>query len=179
MTSDRPSSPDAGFTLLELMVVIFIIGLMASVVVISLPDPRPSLSDEAERTSRIMQMASREAIASGEPVGWRAGQAGHEFRRYRFGKWEPFDTGPLAQRQHLAFGEGVTVVVPRASGANNPRRAADRETRKEIAVFQPAIVFFPSGETSGASLVVRGSDDEHVLTIDSAAKVSLLRDSRG
>ena len=47
VAGSKLTSRNAGFTLIELMIVVTIIGLASAVVVLALPDPRGRLRDEA------------------------------------------------------------------------------------------------------------------------------------
>ncbi|MGO4611150.1 Tfp pilus assembly protein FimT/FimU, partial [Variovorax sp. 2RAF20] len=51
-----------GFTLVELMIVLVIMGLLAGAVVRALPDGRPSLPQEAERVAAALLRARDEAV---------------------------------------------------------------------------------------------------------------------
>ena len=72
-----------GFTLLELLVVLLIMGLFAGLVAaISHPDERALLRVEAERLAQLLDLAAVEARLSGSPIAWTA-----EASRYRFWRW--------------------------------------------------------------------------------------------
>ncbi len=66
-----PGRRQAGFTLVELLVVLVIIALSSAVVVLSLRDADSSqLDEEAERLSTLLEMARTEARISGLTVRW-------------------------------------------------------------------------------------------------------------
>jgi len=72
-----------GFTLLELLVVLLIMGLFAGLVAaISQPDERALLRVEAERLAQLLDLAAVESRLSGSPIAWTA-----EASRYRFWRW--------------------------------------------------------------------------------------------
>jgi general secretion pathway protein H len=71
-----------GFTLIELMVVMVIVGLSAALVSLNLPDPRPSrLEREADRLCALLESGRALSRASGQVVTWwpRAGQGDGAF----------------------------------------------------------------------------------------------------
>lgn len=62
-----------GFTLIELMVVLVIIGIASAAVGLSIkPDPLQLLRKDAERLAQLLQVAQAEARADGRPITWRA-----------------------------------------------------------------------------------------------------------
>jgi general secretion pathway protein H len=70
----------AGFTLLELLVVVAIMAVAAAGVTASLPDPaQASLEREAQRLAALLESARAQSRASGVPVYWRAGAEGFRF----------------------------------------------------------------------------------------------------
>ena len=71
-----------GFTLVELMVVIAIIGVAAGAVLLSMPDPRPTLAVEAERFAARLTLAREEAVMTNRPVALRADAAGYGFESF-------------------------------------------------------------------------------------------------
>ena len=70
-----------GYTLVELLVVIAVIGIAAGAVVLSLRgnDAR-RLAEEGDRLAALFRMAQSDARVSGRPVLWQADLAGYRFR---------------------------------------------------------------------------------------------------
>ena len=72
-----------GFTLVELMVVIVIIGLAAAAVVLTVPEPGGSLRSEAERFAARAKAARDDAILDARPASVAVGPGGYDVARRR------------------------------------------------------------------------------------------------
>jgi general secretion pathway protein H len=69
-----------GFTLLELLVVIVLIGVLSSVISLSAtPDPRQALTDQAQRLGLLLTLASDEARIRQQPISWEGDLTGFRF----------------------------------------------------------------------------------------------------
>ena len=77
-----------GFTLIELMVVLVIIGLAAAAVVFAMPEPGGSLAGEAERFAARAKAARDTAILESRAVALQIGRGGYEVARRRAGAWQ-------------------------------------------------------------------------------------------
>jgi general secretion pathway protein H len=101
-------SAQQGFTLVELMVVLVIVGLMAGAVLLTTADPRGRLSDDADRFAGRVHVAHNRAIVTARPVSLWVSQTGYGFAERRDGQWVPLDEKPLASRD---WSRGVTAQV--------------------------------------------------------------------
>ncbi len=64
-------NPESGFTLVELMVVLLIIGITLGMTMLQLmPDKRAVLRQETERLALLLENAALEAQASGQALAW-------------------------------------------------------------------------------------------------------------
>ncbi|MDW8323383.1 MAG: GspH/FimT family pseudopilin [Burkholderiales bacterium] len=86
----RQPNACAGFTLLELMVVLAIVGVLIATVQLNLfRDPRQRLYAEGERLAAVLAAAGDEAVLSGRPMAVRFAPDGYTlWQRTADGAWE-------------------------------------------------------------------------------------------
>jgi general secretion pathway protein H len=89
-------SAEHGFTLVELMVVLVIIGLMTGAVLLTMRDPRGGLSDEADRFAGRVRAAQDRAIVLARPMALWVSPIGYGFEEREKGRWVALDRKPLA-----------------------------------------------------------------------------------
>lgn len=80
-----------GFTLLEIMVVLVLIGIITSFALLSVGGgPRERLAEEARRLAALVELHQQEAILSGEPRGIQFTRTGYAvLRQDEKGAWQP------------------------------------------------------------------------------------------
>ncbi|WP_345783990.1 type II secretion system minor pseudopilin GspH [Stenotrophomonas tuberculopleuritidis] len=105
-----------GFTLIELMVVLVIIGICTAGIGLglgSLLDPARQLRQEAEQLAQRLQVARDEARIDGRPLRWQADAEGYRFSRREGSRWVDLHRDDLLRPQHWRAA-GITVQ-PRAA----------------------------------------------------------------
>ncbi|MBV8048912.1 MAG: prepilin-type N-terminal cleavage/methylation domain-containing protein [Paludibacterium sp.] len=104
-----------GFTLLEVLVVIAIVGILTSAVTLSLrPDSHRQLQDESYRLARVLEQGVA-AAEEGDPLALALRADGYAFRRRdRQGRWQAVSDDFFAARQ---WPDGIRASVVRAPGS--------------------------------------------------------------
>ncbi|HZW16512.1 MAG TPA: GspH/FimT family pseudopilin [Brevundimonas sp.] len=125
-----------------------IIGLAAGAVVLSVPDPRPSVSEDAERFAARLWRAREEAVLTNRPVAVEATAAGYGFSTFDGAEWSPLTEGPFGAE---AWSSGVSVSPA------DPIR----------------LVFDPTGVAEPATVILNRDGKSSRIEIDGAGEVTI------
>ena len=126
-----------GFTLVELMVVLVIVGLMSTAVMLAIPDPNGGLTGEAQRFAARVRAAQERAIMDNRSFALRFTAAGYGFERSQAGSWQaleerPFTTARWSEGTAVAPAEGRIVFD--STGFSEPAQVVLTRSREQVAV---------------------------------------------
>ncbi|WP_115050462.1 GspH/FimT family pseudopilin [Xanthomonas arboricola] len=134
-----------GFTLLELLAVLVITAVASTLVVLTLPDTRRELHDQADALASALGHARDEAILSLRMVEVRVDAGGYAFRRQAQQRWVALDEKPFAAMRwptgvHAQLPVGGTQVSVRfdPTGAATPQRIALADGQQQLQVVVDA-----------------------------------------
>ena len=142
-----------GFTLVETLVVLVIIGLVTGVAVLTLPGKEASLRDDALRLAARATLAAQDSIFSGAPTGLHVTGAGYSFYRMKAGTWQEVADDRVFSP--VIWREGVAAALSREGGA--------RITSKMLIVTTPEVVFDPTGLATRFTLTLAENGERFVV----------------
>lgn len=144
-----PCRTARGFTLIELVVVILLVGLLVSFAVLSVggPSPRELQHEEARRILARMDLAREEAVMQARSLGVRFERDGYLFYGMRDGQWRMREQGGLLDPYELPEAVAIDVEIDGLDVElfGGDEEAEDDDGDDEEAV-RPQIFFLAGGE---------------------------------
>lgn len=140
-----------GFTLVELMVALAVVGLAGAAVALTLPSTDDVLVKEAGTFAARLAHARDEAIIGMRTVEVAVTSRGYGFSRRRFDGWQPLDGRAFAA---VDWQPGTQPQLPR------------RDARK-------AFRFDPTGATEPATLVLQREGRSARIEVDGGGGVTV------
>jgi general secretion pathway protein H len=135
----------SGFTLLELLVVIVIIGIITTMAVVStrVLGGDHEMDQEAKRLVAVLTQARDDAMLEGRDVGLRIDPRGYDFLLYdgRVEEWDLASDDPLLRERTLPDGLEAALWLE-----SRPVRLALRTPPTERQRAQPQVVMMASGD---------------------------------
>lgn len=167
----RASARAGGFTLLEILVVVLIIGIIVTFAVLSLGNRSidDRLDNEAKRLQQLITVAAEDAEVQGVDLGWRYVDDGYEFLALdRDGHWKPFPQTQILRPRTLPQPMYLDLNVE--GHALGPASQADK-------IVEPQVLILSSGEASAFRVDVRAHDYRPFLRIqgDALGRVTMKR----
>jgi general secretion pathway protein H len=185
----------SGFTLLELLVVVFIIGILSTLFTLSvgLTGSDRELETETDRLIAVVQLASDEAIMQGRELGMRFYPDGYEFARFQEdfveyydaetsdqsdqsedapqsdqSEWIVLSNENLLNRRSLPEGILLELEIDGRLVAleRDDERNKDDENENSNQEYQPQIRLFSSGDVSPFVVQLRRSFENKGVQIE-------------
>ena len=169
-TSTRRISESRGFTLIEMLVTLFIMGVLAGLATLAVGGHgQRQASDEAQRLYQLLGYASEEATLAGEEYGLLVDDNGYGFVRFDPAEeqWLPAPARAFADHELPA---GIRMAI---SVEDTPVLAV---ARRNDALRSPEVVILSSGEISSFHMeFVSGEASDPAASISSDGSGSLVQ----
>lgn len=144
----------AGFTLIEILVVVVIIGVLSTAFLLSLGGGRQDQGqDEAQRFAALVRLASQEAMLRSRELAVEFLPQGYRFMQYQEQAWQPLEDDILRPR---VIPEGLFFDV-QMEGSDVVMSAGEAQP--------PRILLFSTGEMTPFEVTVRpehGDTEYHI-----------------
>ncbi len=139
----------SAFTLIEILVVMFIVSVMTGLAIANLPSfvRTGDLDVESDRLATLLEMAREEALQSAEEYGFRADRTGYTFLIFDDikGEWQELEARPFQPR---LLSDGIEIQL-RVEDNDITLLSEEGEEQRE-----PPVLLLSSGETTPFELTL-------------------------
>lgn len=144
--------PCRGFTLLELLVVLVIIGIILSFAVLSVGDGglEQQAEEETRRLAALMDLAAEQAILESRELGMVFLPSGYRFVTHVVEAWQEINDDTLLRPRTLPEGLHIELFLEALPVELN---------RRQQGVLTPHLILFSSGERTPFRLTIES--DSH------------------
>lgn len=162
-----------GFSLMEIMVVVAIIGLVSAMVLITFSSNRrdTELDKEAERLDALFSYVREQAELQTRDYGFRINDRAYSFVVFDVlgNEWRPVEEDEALRERNFPEGISPTVVV-------EGRKLVLDSRKKEIEDYSPQVLVFSNGDLSSFEVELSrdGGEDKARLYTDEQSNIRLL-----
>ena len=144
--------PQRGFTLLELMAVLVIIGIILTFVTLTAGGDKRAeqMGREVQRLAALIEMASDEAVMRSEQFAIRFGEDEYEFMILRDNEWFTVTEDPVLRPRSLPQGVELRLELEE----NHPEQMTSEDAEL------PQVFLLSSGEMTPFILTLTASETE-------------------
>ena len=161
-----------GFTLLEVMVVLVLIGIIFSFAVLSVSrnDQDEVMKRETRRLATLIDMANNEAVIRGQELAIHFTKDGYAFLVLQIEGWQELPDDPLLKPHKLPAGFSVRIEV---EGDPPGLGQKDKKDKKADDTLTPQVYILSSGEMTpfSATLQAENSRVRYHLTASMLGKL--------
>lgn len=152
----RRASHEAGFTLVEILTVLVVIGLMSSVVILSIQPPKSALDKQAAQLTSQLNAMAQDGLISGRVSAAGFTRDGYTLYTFENGDWTERVTGD--------WNDKYRVRLERASAKIDlPKKTS------------PSIIFQPTGLSTPFELTLSDRDMQYALKTAGDGRVELVK----
>jgi len=147
----------AGFTLIEVMVVVLIMGITVSLAVLTMGSGEAPVQTEARRLQTLLGLVREESILQGRNLGLRFNADGYEFFVLGTTQWAALEGDTLLRSRELP--DGLRLELEAEGERLQFFPSGDDDDKKEQP-DEPQVFFLASGEVSPFSIILRPFDGD-------------------
>ena len=164
-----------GFTLLEVMVVLVLIGIIFSFAVLSVGrnDQGEVMKRETRRLATLIDMANNEAVIRGQELAIHFTEDGYAFLVLQVAGWQELPGDPLLKPHKLPKGFSVRIEVEGDPPGLGQKDKEDNKDKKADDTLTPQVYILSSGEMTpfSATLQAENSRVRYHLTASMLGKL--------
>lgn len=148
-----------GFTLVEILIVLLVVGVATAVVAANIsPDNRQAAKMEAARLADLLEATTEDAQDRLQTIAWSERNNAYSFwRKAEDGSWQPITDDDLYRNRVL--GNGVGFVQVKVGGALLPEGGR--------------MVFHPSGVNRPFEITLERNGSRSVISSDALNRISV------
>ena len=152
----RCTAKEAGFTLVEILCVLVVIGLMSSVVVLSIPQPKSELEKQAELLSGQLNALAQDGLISGSVTAAGFSKDGYALYSYENSEWAEKASADWSGSYRLTLSRGTAKL-------DMPKTA------------EPIMLFQPTGLSTPFELTLSDRETRYALKTEGDGRIALVK----